>query len=327
MIVKSSLPQFPAGARVCCFGDSITHNGTWMGAMFEQYRLLQPEKQVRFYNCGISGGGMHTILDHLERDLAAYRPTHAVILCGVNDMLREMYEPGCPLDVRRMLRTRMRAIQEYGLNLLDILTRLTGAGVRVLLLPPLPYDETQESPTPLLPDCESTVRIMGQLCRQAAGAFGCDFLEVHDPMQRLAGENRDIPLIQPDRIHPTPVGQMLLARMLLHAQGFDGMLAGSVRETLTAPPLPLSALNRRRMETENTLQTLDAIDLMVFLPMGALPLERKIEIADHYVHGGMPDYGVNQAYFEGALALYAEKAAHREELLQEYLRLTEEMAV
>ncbi len=46
------------GSRVAFFGDSITRLGGGILRVAAQYRALFPERDIRFFNVGISGGGL-----------------------------------------------------------------------------------------------------------------------------------------------------------------------------------------------------------------------------------------------------------------------------
>ena len=78
---------FPKGARVLFIGDSITCNGTFMAHIQEYYRTHFPEREVKCFNAGVSGGTVgSSALRYLEKDLRDFSPTHAVITLGVNDV-------------------------------------------------------------------------------------------------------------------------------------------------------------------------------------------------------------------------------------------------
>ena len=70
---------FPDGARVAFFGDSITHGGGGILRVAAHYRKAFPGRDVRFYNVGISGGGVQAAEMYFERYLAAVKPTHVVL--------------------------------------------------------------------------------------------------------------------------------------------------------------------------------------------------------------------------------------------------------
>ena len=73
---------YPAGSRVAFFGDSLTRLGGCMLRVAAQYRALFPKRDVRFFNVGISGGGLAAANLYLDAWLAPIRPTHVVLATG-----------------------------------------------------------------------------------------------------------------------------------------------------------------------------------------------------------------------------------------------------
>ncbi|MBQ6103930.1 MAG: hypothetical protein IJL06_09690, partial [Kiritimatiellae bacterium] len=78
------LEPFPDGSRVAFFGDSITQNSGCILRVFAHYREAFPERDVRFFDVGISGGGFDAADLYFDGWLAPLRPTHVVIGFGVN---------------------------------------------------------------------------------------------------------------------------------------------------------------------------------------------------------------------------------------------------
>ena len=59
--------RFPDGATVCFIEDSITWNNLFLAHIAAYYRSRFPESGVAFYNCGIAGAGLKTLLARLIR--------------------------------------------------------------------------------------------------------------------------------------------------------------------------------------------------------------------------------------------------------------------
>ena len=87
---------FPQNARVCFLGDSITHNNGYVSHISAFYHENFKERNVNFYNCGVAGGGVNTLLANFEDDIMAHNPTHAVIMIGINDSERNQCRPCAP---------------------------------------------------------------------------------------------------------------------------------------------------------------------------------------------------------------------------------------
>ena len=80
---------FEKNSRICFLGDSITHNNGYVSHIVGYYRQHLPERAVKFYNCGVSGGNIGTLFSNFEADIMSHNPTHAVIMIGINDSNRE----------------------------------------------------------------------------------------------------------------------------------------------------------------------------------------------------------------------------------------------
>ena len=82
------MARFPDGARVCFVGDSLTATFNYEGLIAAFYRDNFRDSKVRIYNCGVAGGRAASQLAFLEKDTLIHKPTHAVVMLGVNDSAR-----------------------------------------------------------------------------------------------------------------------------------------------------------------------------------------------------------------------------------------------
>ena len=76
---------FPKGARVVFAGDSITNGNKYVCHIAEYYKNNLADREVQFFNCGISGCSLGTLIAVFDRDIMYYEPTHIVLTIGVND--------------------------------------------------------------------------------------------------------------------------------------------------------------------------------------------------------------------------------------------------
>ena len=72
---------------ICFLGDSITAEGVWEAEIFEKAR----HDQMRFFNCGVSGGTATTALDRLYYMCLDRNPDMVSVMFGVNDNNCEYY--------------------------------------------------------------------------------------------------------------------------------------------------------------------------------------------------------------------------------------------
>ena len=82
---------FKKGDRVCFVGNSITHNGEFHHHIMQYYVTRFPKQPVHFFNAGVKGDVTGGILQRMDGDILKHKPTHAVIMIGMNDVQRHLY--------------------------------------------------------------------------------------------------------------------------------------------------------------------------------------------------------------------------------------------
>ncbi len=209
-----SIDRFPRDARVCFIGDSITCNNGFVSRIVAYYHDNFPDDNINFYNCGASGADSSGTLALMECDTLTYRPTHAVIMCGVNDSGRSELVRGRSVALYSELSSRF---ERYKANLDKICMILREHGVDITLATPIPVDEYSESQTPTLPGSFALMAGYAEHVRAYAREHGYHLIDQFASFSRLlmCGER----VYEDDRIHPNEYGQYQLARGILEAQG------------------------------------------------------------------------------------------------------------
>lgn len=206
---------FSKNARVCFLGDSITHNNDYVSHIAAYYHENLKDRNVNFYNCGVSGGHVSTLLSNFEDDIMAHNPTHAVIMIGINDSGRgylswernsERYEMIC------------NAFEIYKKNLSELCRKLSEKGVEIIMCTPTPYDEYQISETEPLPGGFALLSEYAQYVRAFAREKGYAVCDYHTYISKIAQTEK---IINPDRVHPNEYGHYHMAKCFLAFQGFD----------------------------------------------------------------------------------------------------------
>ena len=206
---------FPDGARVAFFGDSITRNGGAVLRTAAHYREAFPERDVRFFNCGISGGGLAAAEMYFDSVLAVRRPTHVVLAFGVNDAF-EMYGGSLPDASAEEARLR-RALAAFRDRYAAMCRRIVSLGAKLIVRVPTPYNESGSGTA--LPDkgkAEYCRRVADEI-RAVAETDGIPFVDDFERMSKCLVEGEDV--FSGDRIHPNDFGQWRMAETLLAAQG------------------------------------------------------------------------------------------------------------
>lgn len=112
--------RFDKNARVVFLGDSITHNWTWVAAIYKYYQDYV-DSSVSMYDCGSAGGTAKDAWLYRNIDLYRYDPTHVHIMFGVNDIGRSHYrDDATPDDIK----ARNERMQIYRKSMTDIVEEL-----------------------------------------------------------------------------------------------------------------------------------------------------------------------------------------------------------
>jgi endoglucanase len=100
-----------------------------------------PQQPITFFNCGISGDNTTGILNRMDTDILINRPTHVVLMIGMNDVKRNLYGAMPTQDVDT-LKQRAAALTVYKTNLDSIIRIFLSKNIKVILQKPTIYDQT-----------------------------------------------------------------------------------------------------------------------------------------------------------------------------------------
>lgn len=215
-----SLPVFDEGARVAMVGDSITHNGIAVAYIQEYYRTHFPKRGVQLFNVGIGGDTAAGCLMRMD-DVLAVKPTDAVVMFGVNDLGCWLYRPDKEVNEE----ARAERCRAHLDAILRLVGELCAAGVRVVLCSSVGRDEltpATEERWHLTEGATDALYLMYQRNLDALLGKIVGTVDYLTPMQSLQGELVALggpSLFEDDRTHPNPLGQAMMARILLASQG------------------------------------------------------------------------------------------------------------
>lgn len=203
-----------AGDRVCFYGDSITEQ-RYYGADVETFvRTRFPGLRVKFVNSGVGGdkvgGGWAGPIDlRLKRDVFPFKPNVVTIMLGMNDA---QYRPFDEHIFAAYTNGYEHIIQSLQKNL---------PGVRIVLIQPTPYDDVTEPPK--FPGGYNAVLLRYSAFVQQLAAehhlMCVDFMTpLVDLMQKAQAEDPKLaPEVIPGRVHPSVLGELVMAQALLQA--------------------------------------------------------------------------------------------------------------
>ncbi len=208
--------RFPKNARVCFIGDSITCNNGHVARIAAYYHEHFPDDNINFYNCGASGANSDGTLALMECDTLTYKPTHAVLMFGVNDSGRSELVRGRSAELYNELKNRFSHYKE---NLHKICEMLKAADVDITLATPVPLDEYSEFGTPTLNGSFALMSAYAEHVRAYAKEHGYPLIDQFAEFTRLLMSGEEV--YNSDRVHPNDYGQYCLANTILKAQGFE----------------------------------------------------------------------------------------------------------
>ena len=208
------MQRFSDNARVCFVGDSITQTNLFVAHIATYYRKNLPEAKVEFYNCGLSGGSLTTMLKAFDEDTRFYNPTHAVLMIGINDSARDALNgpTECKYQVLK------EAYDNYKVNLDELCQKFKEMGTELILCTPMPYAEYMNSEQPTLHGGSALLLGYAEFIKKYAKENGYAVCDYHSYATRIM-QNENI--YNPDRVHPNSRGHYYMAKCFLEFQGFD----------------------------------------------------------------------------------------------------------
>ncbi len=207
--------RFPENSRVCFIGDSITCNNSHLSRIVDFYNKEFPNGNINFYNCGVSGANSHDMLALFDIETMTYKPTHAVVMFGVNDSGRSELVNGRSEALYNDLYRRFEVFQA---NFDKICRKLRENNVEITLATPIPLDEYGTSDTPPLHGSFALMSAYAEFVRAYAKEHGYPLVDQYSAFTKLLACEEAV--YESDRVHPNDYGQYHLAKNILEAQGF-----------------------------------------------------------------------------------------------------------
>lgn len=222
------IAPFKDNDRVVFLGNSITDGGHYHSYIWLYYMTRFPTMNLTFLNAGIGGDRVWDMLKRLDGDVFSKRPTVLLTTFGMNDSGYLEYngeEPNKFADkkVKESYEGYKQMEQRYK-QLSD---------TRIVLLGSSPYDEHVQiaDNTPLKNKNKAMLRIV-DFQRESAKANGWEFFDFNQTMstitERVQKDDPSFTLSGNDRVHPDLDGHMVMAYLILKAQGFSGQKVAEI---------------------------------------------------------------------------------------------------
>ncbi len=202
------------GDRVVFYGDSITdqllyttYTETFVVTRFPQLNLF-------FTHSGwggdkVGGGAGGSIDRRLARDVVAYHPTVVTVMLGMNDASYRGFDQGI--------------FDRYASGYRHIVDELKGdlPGVRLTLIQPSPFDDVTREPR-FEGGYNAVLLKYADFVAELAKSSGCTVADLNNPLvaatkKAFEVDKEKATAFNPDRVHPGPSGQLIMAQSLLKA--------------------------------------------------------------------------------------------------------------
>lgn len=210
---------FPDKANVCFVGNSITQNGEYLHYIRTFYATRFPEKQVNFFNCGISGDVTGGILNRLEGDIMIHRPDYAVIMIGMNDVNRPLYSAK-RANEDSIEYKKQQALLTYKTNLEKIIRYFLDKKVKVILQKPSIYDQTAAGPTENLKGANDALATCAGYMQSFADHFKLPIVDYQTIMLEINKQwqqkDSTATIVGKDRVHPGSPGHFVMGWQFLY---------------------------------------------------------------------------------------------------------------
>lgn len=193
-------------------GDSITdakrirEDGHDLGKGYAflaaaQFSMLYPERQVKFWNRGISGNRVKDLQHRWQEDCLDLKPTVVSIYIGINDTWRR-YDRNDPTSA-----------EQYEAGYRDLLDRTRTLDAKLVLIEPfvLPVPEDRKQ---WREDLDLKIHVVRELARE----YGALLVPL-DGLFAQASTKAAPAFWAPDGVHPSPAGHALIARAWLQVVG------------------------------------------------------------------------------------------------------------
>ena len=202
------------GDRVVFYGDSITDQRLYT-VFTETFAVTRfPKAKVTFIHSGwggdsVNGGGGGPIDVRLKRDVFAYKPTVMTVMLGMNDASYRLFDPMIFENYTKGYRHIVESVKK------------NAPGIRMTLIRPSPFDDVTRPPA-FEGGYNAVLIRYGDFVQELAGKNGLDVADLNSYVvdatkKAFASEPEKAKELNPDRVHPSPSCQLLMAAALLKA--------------------------------------------------------------------------------------------------------------
>jgi len=242
-VVKAQqITPFKDGDRAVFLGNSITDGGHYHSYIWLYYMTRFPDMRLTVLNAGIGGDQASDMVRRLNGDVFAKRPTVLITTFGMNDSGYFEYNGDQP---QKFADEKVKASYDAYKQMESRFKELVNT--KIVLMGSSPYDETAviEGNTSLKNKNKAMLRIV-DFQRESAQVNNWQFFDLNQPMttinETFQQKDPTFTICGNDRIHPDNDGHMIMAYLILKAQGFVGKEVADISIDASKTTL-LSSLN------------------------------------------------------------------------------------
>lgn len=202
------------GDRVVFYGDSITDQRLYT-TFTETFVVTRfPDRNITFVHSGwggdrVTGGGGGPVDRRLARDVFAYKPTVVTVMLGMNDASYRAYDG--------------KVFETYAKGYKHIVESLKSKypDARLTLIKPSPFDDVTRKPN-FEGGYNAVLVRYGEFLQELAKEKSLDTADLNTYVVEATkkaneADPSNATKLNPDRVHPGPGGQILMAAALLKA--------------------------------------------------------------------------------------------------------------
>lgn len=222
-----TIQPFKAGDRAVFMGNSITDGGHYHSYIWLYYMTRFPNARIQVYNAGIGGDIAQQMLERIDSEVFAKKPTVMTLTFGMNDTGYQNLPPDKADSVYKV--KVAKSLKSFDL-IVDKLKQ--HPEIKKIMIASPPYDEISKiKVNPLKKKNAAILQIVDQQ-KKAVQENGWGFVDFNTPLiQIIQREDQRDSLFtfeNADRIHPSNDGQMVMATAFLTAQGLSGKKVADV---------------------------------------------------------------------------------------------------
>ncbi len=213
----------PLSSKLVMIGDSITDcgrarpigeagiDGSGLGMGYVSLvdslvRAAYPQGRIRVVNMGTSGNTVRDLAGRWQTDVLDLEPDWLSIMIGINDVWRQFDSP---------LRTEQQVgLEEYETTLRELAASTRRQVQGLVMMTPYFIEPLRADPM------RARMDEYGAVVRRIAADVGARLVDTQAAFDEVLAHSHPM-TIALDRVHPAPVGHMVLARAFLNALDFE----------------------------------------------------------------------------------------------------------